>query len=75
MCGSMRRCCAWKERTGIAITDGIGSTEMMHIFVSAAGDDVRPGSTVVTDGLKGFEDLQTAAVTHVLSSAISCTTI
>ncbi len=36
---------AWKERTGIAIIDGIGSTEMMHIFVSAAGDDIRPGST------------------------------
>ena len=36
---------AWAERTGIAITDGIGSTEMMHIFVSAAGDDIRPGST------------------------------
>ena len=36
---------AWKDRTGIAITDGIGATEMMHIFVSAAGDDVRPGST------------------------------
>jgi len=36
---------AWKERTGIAITDGIGSTEMMHIFVSAAGDDIRPGAT------------------------------
>jgi 2-aminobenzoate-CoA ligase len=36
---------AWKERTGIAITDGIGSTEMMHIFVSAAGADIRPGST------------------------------
>ena len=36
---------AWKERTGIAITDGIGSTEMMHIFISAAGDDIRPGST------------------------------
>lgn len=36
---------AWKVRTGIAITDGIGSTEMMHIFVSAAGDEVRPGST------------------------------
>jgi 2-aminobenzoate-CoA ligase len=36
---------AWKERTGIAITDGIGSTEMMHIFVSAAGEDIRPGST------------------------------
>jgi 2-aminobenzoate-CoA ligase len=37
--------CEWKERTGIAITDGIGATEMMHIFVSAAGDDIRPGST------------------------------
>lgn len=36
---------AWKERTGISITDGIGATEMMHIFVSAAGNDVRPGST------------------------------
>jgi 2-aminobenzoate-CoA ligase len=36
---------AWKERTGIAITDGIGSTEMMHIFVSAAGEEIRPGAT------------------------------
>ncbi|MES2002862.1 MAG: AMP-binding protein [Pseudomonadota bacterium] len=36
---------AWKDRTGIAIIDGIGATEMMHIFVSAAGDDIRPGST------------------------------
>ncbi|MEO7277774.1 MAG: AMP-binding protein [Sphingomicrobium sp.] len=36
---------AWKERTGIAIIDGIGATEMMHIFVSAAGDDIRPGAT------------------------------
>ena len=36
---------AWQDRTGIAITDGIGATEMMHIFVSAAGDDIRPGAT------------------------------
>jgi len=36
---------AWKDGTGIPITDGIGSTEMMHIFVSAAGSSVRPGST------------------------------
>jgi 2-aminobenzoate-CoA ligase len=36
---------AWKDRTGIAITDGIGSTEMMHIFVSAVGGDIRPGAT------------------------------
>ena len=36
---------AWKERTGISIVDGIGSTEMMHIFISASGEGIRPGST------------------------------
>lgn len=36
---------AWHEATGIAIIDGIGATEMMHIFISAAGDDIRPGAT------------------------------
>ncbi len=35
----------WFERTGIRIIDGIGSTEMIHIFVSAGGDDIRPGAT------------------------------
>jgi 2-aminobenzoate-CoA ligase len=36
---------SWFERTGIRIVDGIGSTEMLHIFISAAGGDIRPGST------------------------------
>jgi 2-aminobenzoate-CoA ligase len=36
---------AWKERTGIAIVDGIGATELMHIFISESGDAIRPGST------------------------------
>jgi 2-aminobenzoate-CoA ligase len=36
---------AWKDRTGISIVDGIGSTEMMHIFISESGDAIRPGST------------------------------
>jgi 2-aminobenzoate-CoA ligase len=36
---------AWFEATGIRIVDGIGSTEMMHIFISAAGDAIRPGAT------------------------------
>ena len=36
---------AWKERTGISIVDGIGSTELMHIFISESGDSIRPGST------------------------------
>ncbi|MET7484454.1 AMP-binding protein [Streptomyces sp. NPDC005538] len=33
------------EETGIKVIDGIGATEMIHIFISAAGDDIRPGST------------------------------
>jgi 2-aminobenzoate-CoA ligase len=36
---------AWKEATGLSIVDGIGSTEMMHIFISESGDAIRPGST------------------------------
>ena len=36
---------AWHERTGIAIVDGIGATELMHIFISASGAAIRPGST------------------------------
>lgn len=36
---------AWRDHIGIAIVDGIGATEMMHIFISASGADIRPGST------------------------------
>jgi 2-aminobenzoate-CoA ligase len=35
---------AWFERTGIRIVDGIGSTEMLHIFIAARPEDARPGS-------------------------------
>ena len=35
----------WKEATGIEIIDGIGSTEMLHIFVSHDEAHARPGST------------------------------
>jgi 2-aminobenzoate-CoA ligase len=35
----------WHRATGIRIIDGIGATEMLHIFISAAGHDIRPGST------------------------------
>ncbi len=34
----------WKEATGIEMTDGIGATEMFHIFISAAPADVRRGA-------------------------------
>lgn len=35
---------SWKAATGIEMTDGIGGTEMMHIFISSAGADVKPGA-------------------------------
>jgi len=34
----------WREATGIEMVDGIGATEMFHIFISSAGDQVRRGS-------------------------------
>ena len=34
----------WKRATGIEMTDGIGSTEMIHIFIAAAGAEVRAGA-------------------------------
>ncbi|MFF0434573.1 AMP-binding protein [Streptomyces sp. NPDC004327] len=55
--GSLRRCVsagenlpastwdAWHERTGLKLINGIGATELMHIFISAADGDIRPGTT------------------------------
>jgi 2-aminobenzoate-CoA ligase len=34
-----------RDAAGLLVIDGIGSTEMLHIFVSAADDDIRPGAT------------------------------
>ena len=36
---------AWNDATGIGLVDGIGATEMIHIFISATGGDIRPGAT------------------------------
>jgi acyl-coenzyme A synthetase/AMP-(fatty) acid ligase len=33
----------WKTATGIEITDGIGGTEVIHIYIASAGKQVRPG--------------------------------
>ena len=35
----------WKEAYGLTILDGVGSTEMLHIYCSNRLDDVRPGSS------------------------------
>jgi 2-aminobenzoate-CoA ligase len=38
-------CERWMAKTGKPILDGIGATEMLHIFISNRLDDLRPGST------------------------------
>jgi len=55
--GSLRKCVSagerlpvevfeeWRKATGLSIIDGIGSTELLHIFISAAGEEIRPGAT------------------------------
>ncbi|SIT36878.1 Acyl-CoA synthetase/AMP-acid ligase [Paraburkholderia piptadeniae] len=32
----------WREASGIEMIDGIGGTELIHIFIAAAGSEVRP---------------------------------
>ncbi|GGT10412.1 AMP-binding protein [Streptomyces chromofuscus] len=36
---------AWHERTGLRLINGIGATELLHIFISAADEHIRPGTT------------------------------
>jgi 2-aminobenzoate-CoA ligase len=36
---------AWLAATGMKLMDGIGATEMLHIFISARPDEIRPGAT------------------------------
>lgn len=56
----------WYDATGIRLIDGIGSTEMIHIFIGACGADIRPGST--GKPLPGYEavvlDDQGRPMTH-----------
>jgi 2-aminobenzoate-CoA ligase len=44
---------AWFERTGVRIVDGIGSTEMLHIFIGARAAEAKPGS--VGTPVPGYE--------------------
>ena len=44
---------AWHERTGIRIVDGIGSTEMLHIFIASRAEDSKYGS--VGTPVPGYE--------------------
>ena len=44
---------AWRDGTGIEMLDGIGATEMIHIFIAASGSDVRPGA--IGKAVPGYE--------------------
>ncbi|HEY3621440.1 MAG TPA: AMP-binding protein [Roseiarcus sp.] len=44
---------AWTKRTGVPILDGIGSTEMLHVFIGGRLDDRRPGVTGIP--VPGYE--------------------
>ncbi len=53
--GSLRACIAggeplepsvfrgWREKTGVEIINGLGISELLHIFISASGEEIRPG--------------------------------
>lgn len=36
---------AWRDATSLRLMDGIGATEMLHIFIAAREEEIRPGST------------------------------
>src|SRR5579859_7969577 len=36
---------AWTQRTGVPILDGMGSTEMLHVFIGSRADSAAPGTT------------------------------
>jgi 2-aminobenzoate-CoA ligase len=36
---------AWQKATGLKLMDGIGATEMLHIFIAAREEQIRPGAT------------------------------
>ncbi|WP_293811445.1 benzoate-CoA ligase family protein [uncultured Bosea sp.] len=44
---------AWQARTGMPLLDGIGATEMLHIFIGAPREKIRPGSTGIP--VPGYE--------------------
>jgi 2-aminobenzoate-CoA ligase len=43
----------WRNATGIEMTDGIGATEMMHIFIGSQGAHVRSGA--IGQAVPGYE--------------------
>jgi len=43
----------WKDITGVELINGYGISELLHIFISASGDDIRPGA--IGRAIPGFQ--------------------
>jgi len=43
----------WEEKTGVRIINGLGISELLHIFISASGDDIKPG--LIGKAIPGFQ--------------------
>ena len=56
---------AWFDATGLKLMDGIGATEMIHIFISAREDELRPGAT--GKPVPGYRACVLDADGHILS--------
>ncbi len=44
---------AWYAATGLKLMDGIGATEMLHIFIGSPQEEIRPGAT--GKAVRGYE--------------------
>ena len=75
-------CEKWQKLLGISILDGIGSTEMLHIFISNSIEDTIPGASgrpvegykarlINDDGKEAFDDEIAELEVQGPSSAIS----
>ena len=43
----------WKEITGVEMINGLGISELLHIFISSSGDEIKPGA--IGKAVPGFE--------------------
>lgn len=43
----------WEEKTGVRIINGLGISELLHIFISSSGDEIRPG--LIGKAVPGFQ--------------------
>jgi 2-aminobenzoate-CoA ligase len=59
---------AWTERTGIRIIDGIGSTEMLHIFIGSPAEEARSGS--VGRPVPGYEAMVVDDAMHPVAPGV-----